>query len=102
MNNGKTTPVNLRILDREYVIACPEEECATLVSAAQYLNQKVKEVRDGGKVISAERMIVVSALNIIHEYFQYKQQHEKNIDNLDQQIAYLQEKIGLALTKVKQ
>lgn len=102
MSHGKTIPVNLRILDREYVIACPEEECDTLLAAAHYLNQKVKEVRDAGKVISTERMIVVSALNIIHEYFQYKQQREKDVDNSQQQIAYLEEKIGLALTKVKQ
>lgn len=102
MNRGQSLPVKLRILDKDYVIACPEEERETLNASARYLNEKVKQVREGGKVVSTERMVVVSALNIIHEYLQYKQQKENHIDILNNEIASLQEKIELALLEIKQ
>jgi cell division protein ZapA len=99
--SGKPIPVTLRILDREYVVACPEDEKETLIASAKYLNQKVQEVREGGKVVSTERMVVVSALNIIHEYLQYKQQQEEQTQLLNSQVAGLQEKIELALNRLK-
>jgi cell division protein ZapA len=101
MSSGKSVTINLRILDKDYVVACPEEERETLIAAAQYLNQKVQEVRVGGKVVSNERIVVVSALNIIHEYFQDKQQKDDYINNLNVEIRQLQEKIEVALSKVK-
>lgn len=99
--SGKPVPVTLRILDRDYVVACPEHEKETLIASAKYLNQKVQEVREGGKVVGTERMVVVSALNIIHEYFQYKQQQETQNQQLNQQVSGLHEKIELALNKFK-
>ncbi|MDM8560244.1 cell division protein ZapA [Candidatus Parabeggiatoa sp. HSG14] len=102
MNRGKSVPVNLRILEKDYVVACPEEERETLMASAQYLNQKVQEVREGGKVVSTERMVVVSALNIIHEYLQYKQQKENDNFTVNSEIGLLEEKIDLALSEIKQ
>ncbi|ALG67666.1 cell division protein ZapA [Beggiatoa leptomitoformis] len=99
--SGKTIPVSLHILDKDYVVACPEEEKETLIASANYLNKKVKEVRDGGKVVSTERIVVVSALNIIHEYFRYKQGYETENNGLKNQINSLQEKINLALHEIK-
>jgi cell division protein ZapA len=101
MNRDKTIPVNLRVLDKDYVVACPEEERETLMASAHYLNEKVKQVREGGKVVSSERMVVVSALNIIHEYFQYKQETEEYVNTLNNKIALLEEKITLALSSRK-
>jgi cell division protein ZapA len=102
MNRGQPIPVNLRILEKDYVIACPEEERETLIASAQYLNQRVQQVRDGGKIVSTERIVVVSALNIIHEYLQYKQRQENEIQTFDEQIALMQEKIEVALSDIKE
>lgn len=102
MSNGKSIPVNLRIIDKDYVIACPETERETLLASAQYLNEKIKEVREGGKIVNSERMVVISALNIIHEFFQYRQQKETELDQLNSQIADLQEKIELVLARFNQ
>lgn len=99
---SKSGPVNLHILDKDYVVACPEEERDLLLASAHYLNQKIQETRMGGKVASNERMVVISALNIIHEYLQYKQQKEVDFDALHMKIAYLQEKIELALSKIRE
>jgi cell division protein ZapA len=101
MNRGASVPVNLRILDKDYVVACPEEERETLVASAQFLNDRVQEVREGGKVVSTERIVVISALNIVHEYLQYKQQKADEIYNLNSEIMRLQEKIELALSEIQ-
>ncbi|MDM8568378.1 cell division protein ZapA, partial [Thiotrichales bacterium HSG1] len=64
----KSVPVNLRILSKDYVIACPEEEQDTLITSAQLLEEKTQQVRESGKVATSERIVVISALKITHEY----------------------------------
>ncbi len=95
-------PVNLHILDKDYVIGCPEEEHDTLMASAQFFSEKVQEVRDGGKVVSTERIVVISALNIIHEYLQYKREREGEISTVDTEVSRLEDKIRLALLEVDQ
>eukprot|EP01030_Chromulinospumella_sphaerica_P007011 gene7011-6857_t len=56
-----------RILDKEYSIICPQEERSNLVSAARYLDGKMREIRSSGKVIGADRIAVMAALNITHD-----------------------------------
>ena len=65
MNQSNT--VTVHILDKEYCIACPPEERSNLTDAASYLDRKMREIRSGGKVIGADRIAVMAALNITHE-----------------------------------
>ena len=59
--------VTVRILDKDYHIACPASESTNLERAADYLDQKMRDIRRSGKVIGAERIAVMAALNITHE-----------------------------------
>ena len=59
--------VTVRILDKDYHIACPAAESANLERAAEYLDKKMREIRRSGKVVGAERIAVMAALNITHE-----------------------------------
>ena len=59
--------VTVHILDKEYCIACPPDERSNLESAARYLDGKMREIRSGGKVIGADRIAVMAALNITHD-----------------------------------
>jgi len=59
--------VTVQILDKEYSIICPPEERSNLISAARYLDGKMREIRSSGKVIGADRIAVMAALNITHE-----------------------------------
>ncbi|HHX33834.1 MAG TPA: cell division protein ZapA [Gammaproteobacteria bacterium] len=59
--------ITVRILDKDYHIACPASESTNLERAAQYLDKKMREIRRSGKVIGAERVAVMAALNITHE-----------------------------------
>ncbi len=67
MSGDKLQTLEVRILDRELRVACPEEERAELLDAVAYLDRKMREIRDGGKVISVERIAIMAALNIAHE-----------------------------------
>ncbi len=59
--------VALNILDKQYQIACKTEEQADLISAAQYLDKQMREIRSNGKTLGLERITVMAALNISYE-----------------------------------
>ncbi|MCK5886046.1 MAG: cell division protein ZapA, partial [Alcanivorax sp.] len=44
------TTVEVRILDKEYLVACPQEEQEALLRAARHLDTKMREIRSSGKV----------------------------------------------------
>ncbi|HKB60024.1 MAG TPA: cell division protein ZapA [Gallionellaceae bacterium] len=67
MSGDKVQTLEVKILDRELRVACPEDERAELLDAVAYLDRKMREIRDGGKVISVERIAIMAALNIAHE-----------------------------------
>ena len=59
--------VTINLLGREFRVACPEGEERQLMASVDYLNRKLKEVRDNGKVTGNERIALMAALNIAHE-----------------------------------
>lgn len=59
--------VTISLLGREFRVACPEGEQKQLMASVDYLNRKMKEVRDTGKVVGNERIAIMAALNIAHE-----------------------------------
>jgi cell division protein ZapA len=60
--------IDVSILGREYRIACPDNEKERLQQAAHLLDRKMREIRDSGKVSGAEKIAVMAALNITHDY----------------------------------
>lgn len=59
--------LTISLLGREFRVACPEGEEKQLQAAVEYLNRKLKEVRDTGRVTGNERIALMAALNIAHE-----------------------------------
>ena len=59
--------ITIHILDKEYIIACSEDERHDLQRSAEYLDNKMREIRDTGKIIGSDRIAVMAALNITHE-----------------------------------
>ena len=56
--------VTVTILEKEYQVACPEEQEADLIASAKYLDKQMRSIRETGKVIGLERIAVMAALNI--------------------------------------
>lgn len=59
--------LDVSIMGREFRVACPEDEQEALTQSVQYLDAKMREIRDSGKVIGVERIAIMAALNIAHE-----------------------------------
>lgn len=62
-----STTVEVNILDKEYLVACPPEARDALRQAARHLDSKMREIRASGKVFGTERIAVMAALNITHD-----------------------------------
>ncbi len=60
--------LDVNIMGREFRVSCTEEERRDLLKAVDYLNGKMREIRDTGKVIGVERIAIMAALNITHEF----------------------------------
>lgn len=63
----QSTTVEVNILDKEYLVACPPEARDALRQAARHLDSKMREIRASGKVFGTERIAVMAALNITHD-----------------------------------
>ena len=59
--------VNVKILEKEYQISCPAEERKSLIDSAEFLNNKMREIRDSGKVVGLDRIAVMAALNLAND-----------------------------------
>lgn len=69
MNKNKTAlhALTVRILGKDYVIACPDGEEDELLRSAHYVDEKMQTIRNSGKVMGSDRIAVMAALNIAHE-----------------------------------
>ena len=102
MSAAERKPVNITILEKEYLITCSDEEREQLHSAVEMLNERINQVKDGGNVIGSERITVMAALNIAHELIAYRQKNQVYTSKLDDTIQRLQSKIHSALGKGEQ
>jgi cell division protein ZapA len=59
--------MNVTIMGREFRVACPDEEREELLQSVSYLDKRMREIRDSGKVVGSERIAIMAALNITHE-----------------------------------
>ena len=67
MMNDSTAQVSVRILDKEYQVACPASERTDLLDSAEALNAKMLEIRDSGRIVGLDRIAVMAALNMAND-----------------------------------
>lgn len=70
--SADNVPVTVRILEKEFCVACPAEERDSLLASARYLDGKMRQIRDSRKVVGMDRIAVICALNLAHELLQNK------------------------------
>ena len=90
--------VTVNILDKPYRILCTTEEGDELRLAAIYLDKKMREIRNSGKVIGVERVAVMAALNIGHDYLSARTDKDENIQTVRHEIQRLLSKVDAAIT----
>ena len=97
--SGDPSRVTVKILEKEYHVTCPPEERPALVDSAEYLNRKMREIRDSGKVIGLDRIAVMAALNIVNELLQTRGHDEGVETDLAARIKAMRERVESALTR---
>jgi cell division protein ZapA len=63
----RSVQLDIQILGREYKVACKEHERSELLEAVGFLDKRMREIRDGGKISGADRIAVMAALNLANE-----------------------------------
>ncbi len=97
MSDMDENTFSVRIMDRDYKVKCPSEKVNELKAAANHLDGKMREIQNSGKVIGAERVAVITALNITHELLAQKRQNTSYVDEMSDSIKSLQSKVNAAL-----
>ncbi|HRN60058.1 MAG TPA: cell division protein ZapA [Chiayiivirga sp.] len=71
-------PVNVRIADREYMVACEPHEREGLIEAARLLDGRMREIRAANRMAGIDRIAVLAALNLAHELSQTRRTDDRD------------------------
>ena len=66
-------PVAVTILEREYRVACNPDERASLIAAAGLVDARMREIRNNARTATMDRIAVMAALNIAHDFLEMRQ-----------------------------
>ena len=98
----RTSRVSVRILEKEYQVACLPEERSELLDSAEYLNVKMREIRAGGNIVGLDRIAVMAALNLAHELLKLRGRGDVVDTDVSQKIRQLRERVESALSRGQQ
>lgn len=90
--------LKIHILEKEYLVACPEEEKPALKASAKYLGDKMIEIRGTGKVVGVDRIAVMAGLNLANEVLSSE---GSSSDTFGTRVRQLNKQIDSALKKFK-
>jgi cell division protein ZapA len=89
--------VNIKILEKDYQVACPPEERAALLDSAELLSAKMREIRDSGRVVGLERIAVMAALNMANELLRSRERGEVLETKAKARVKAMRERVEGAL-----
>jgi cell division protein ZapA len=95
-------PISIQILDKEYLIACPPAEQEDLQRAATLLNQRLRQIREQGKVMGTERLVIMAALNMANELSKIAAREERSTAELGTRMRGMRERVERALVHGQQ
>lgn len=102
MSEQEPAHVTVRILEKEYFVSCPQDERADLLDSAEYLNRKMREIRDTGKVVGADRIAVMAALNMANELLRLRRQDQEIQGSVSGRVKNMRERVEGALQRTRQ
>ncbi|MCL4132906.1 UNVERIFIED_CONTAM: hypothetical protein GTU68_038445 [Idotea baltica] len=97
-----SSPIVVNILDKEYQVACPEDEKAALIESAQMLHDSMEKIRNTGKVVGLDRIAVMAALNIAHELIGLQKQKGQGDPDTTEKLLSMQSKVNAFLQEERQ
>lgn len=94
--------VSVRILDKEYQVACPPSERTDLLDSAEALNARMLEIRDSGRIVGLDRIAVMAALNMANDLL-HAQARDKVVEgDLSSRLKLISDRVESALGDTQQ
>ena len=97
MENVTAEPITVSILDRDYQFACQPDERKALKEAALFLDERMRSVKGTGRLMSLERIAVMTALNLSDELLKLQKNEKHRQENVDSRIRMLANELDDAL-----
>ena len=91
--------IEVSILGRSYKIACKDGERDALLEAVAFLDGKMGEIKNSGKVSGVDRIAVMAALNIAHEFLSTKLGNGFDIGQARRKISQIEAKLDEAIAR---
>jgi cell division protein ZapA len=94
--------VSVRILDKEYQVACPASERTDLLDSAEILNSKMREIRDSGRVVGLDRIAVMAALNMANDLIHAQARDQVLEGEFSNRLKTISDRVDSALSGAQQ
>lgn len=94
--------VSVRILDKEYQVACPVEERTDLLDSAEMLNAKMREIRDSGRIVGLDRIAVMAALNMANDLIHARARDQELEGNISDRLKMISDRVDNVLSETQQ
>ncbi len=94
--------VSVRILDKEYQVACPASERTDLLDSAEILNQKMREIRDSGRVVGLDRIAVMAALNMANDLLHAQTRDRLLEGDISDRLKHISDRVESVLGESRQ
>ena len=89
--------VSVRILDKEYQVACPAEERTDLLDSAEILDSKMREIRDTGRIVGLDRIAVMAALNMANDLMHAQERDQRLEGDYSERLKSISDRLDGAL-----
>jgi cell division protein ZapA len=94
--------VSIRILDKEYQVACPANERTNLLDSAEILNTKMREIRDSGRIVGLDRIAVMAALNMANDLIQANARDQELEGGISDRLKIISDRVDNVLSGSQQ
>ena len=102
MSASAAEPVNVRILEKDYLIACPPEEHEDLLRAATLLEGRLKKAKESARGMGSERWLIMAALNMANELAKLQVREERSSREMGTRVRQMRERVERALVQGQQ
>jgi cell division protein ZapA len=93
--------VSVRILDKEYQVACPADERTDLLDSAEILNNKMREIRDSGRIVGLDRIAVMAALNMANDLIHAHARDQQLEGDVSERLKSISDRVDSVLSNAQ-
>ena len=100
--SNQSNPIAVKVLEKEYRIACKTGQESALRASVDLLNQRILEVREDGNAVGSDRVTIMAALNMANDYLDTKETHESNAEQVSSKLRSLNDRLEEAIRTTQQ